>query len=165
MKIRVQNSIMSMKMVDEMGGSPTPIAWGELYTSLDQGVVDGAENNPPSLRTSRHYEVCKYYTLDEHTRLPDILVISTRVWASLSDEQQRILQEAVDESVAYQRQIWAEAEAADLATVQEEGVKIIRPDKEPFRASVRPIWEEFQGSDVEELMEIGTLIERIQEVK
>jgi tripartite ATP-independent transporter DctP family solute receptor len=159
MKIRVQNSIMSMKMVDEMGGSPTPIAWGELYTSLDQGVVDGAENNPPSFRTSRHYEVCRYYSLDEHTRLPDILVISTRVWASLSSEHQRILQEAVDESVVFQRKIWAEAEEADLRIVEEAGVTIIRPDKQPFRESVRPIWQEFEGT------EIGELIEQIQEVR
>jgi len=165
LKIRVQNSVMSMKMVSAMGGSPTPVPWGELYTALDQGVVDGAENNPPSLRTSRHYEVCGCYTLDEHTRLPDILVIGTRIWNGLTAEQQQILQEAVDESVVYQRKIWAEAEAADLATVQEEGVQIIRPDKELFRASVKPIWEEFQGSDDEELMKIGTLIERIQEVK
>lgn len=158
MKIRVQNSIMSMKMVDEMGGSPTPIPWGELYTSLDQGVVDGAENNPPSFRTSRHYEVCRYYTLDEHTRLPDILVISTRVWAGLSPQQQRILQEAVDESVQYQRKIWAEAEEKDLRTVQDEGVQIILPDKRPFRESVRPIWKAFEGTA------IGDLINRIQEV-
>ena len=159
MKIRVQNSIMSMKMVQAMGGSPTPIPWGELYTSLDQGVVDGAENNSPSFRTSRHYEVCKYYSLDEHTCLPDILVISTRVWRGLSSEQQRILQEAVDESVAYQRKIWAEAEEQDLKTVQAEGVKIIRPDKGPFRESVRPVWEEFKGT------EIGELIQQIQEVQ
>ncbi|NLT77575.1 MAG: TRAP transporter substrate-binding protein, partial [Planctomycetes bacterium] len=77
LKIRVQNSVMSMRMVQAMGGSPTPIPWGELYTALDQGVVDGAENNAPSLRTSRHYEVCKYYILDEHTCLPDIVVIGT----------------------------------------------------------------------------------------
>ena len=159
MKIRVQNSIMSMKMVQAMGGSPTPIPWGELYTSLDQGVVDGAENNSPSFRTSRHYEVCKYYSLDEHTCLPDILVISTRVWRGLSSEQQRILQEAVDESVAYQRKIWAEAEEQDLKTVQAEGVKIIRPDKGPFRESVRPVWNEFKGT------EIGELIQQIQEVQ
>jgi tripartite ATP-independent transporter DctP family solute receptor len=159
MKIRVQNSIMSMKMVDRMNGSPTPIAWGELYTSLDQGVVDGAENNPPSFRTSRHYEVCRYYSLDEHTRLPDILVISTRVWAGLSPEHQRILQEAIDESVVFQRKIWAEAEEADLRTVEEAGVTIIRPDKQPFRESVRPIWQEFEGT------EIGELIEQIQEVR
>ncbi len=159
MKIRVQNSIMSMKMVQAMGGSPTPIPWGELYTSLDQGVVDGAENNSPSFRTSRHYEVCKYYSLDEHTCLPDILVISTRVWRGLAPEQQRILQEAVDESVVYQRKIWAEAEEQDLKTVQDEGVKIIRPDKGPFRESVRPVWDEFKGT------EIGELIQQIQEVQ
>ena len=159
MKIRVQNSIMSMKMVQAMGGSPTPIPWGELYTSLDQGVVDGAENNSPSFRTSRHYEVCKYYSLDEHTCLPDILVISTRVWNGLSPAQRRILQEAVDESVEYQRKIWAEAEEQDLKTVQAEGVKIIRPDKGPFRESVRPVWDEFKGT------EIGELIQQIQEVQ
>lgn len=159
MKIRVQNSAMSMKLVEAMGGSPTPIPWGELYTALDQGVVDGAENNSPSFRQSRHYEVCKYYTLDEHTRLPDMLMISVRVWNKLTAEQQRILQEAVDESVVYQRKIWAEAEQADLKAVEEAGVEVIYPDKAPFRESVRSVWEEFEGT------EIGDLIERIQEVK
>jgi tripartite ATP-independent transporter DctP family solute receptor len=159
MKIRVQSSIMSMKMVQAMGGSPTPIPWGELYTALDQGVVDGAENNTPSLRTSRHYEVCKYYSLDEHTRLPDILIISVRVWNSLSSEQQRILQEAVDESVEYQRKIWTEAEEGDLKIVQEGGAKIVRPDLAPFRASVQSVWKEFEGT------EIGDLIRQIQEVQ
>jgi tripartite ATP-independent transporter DctP family solute receptor len=159
MKIRVQNSIMSIKMVQAMGGSPTPVPWGELYTALDQGVVDGAENNAPSFRTSRHYEVCPYYSLDEHTCLPDILVISTRVWGHLTAEQQKILQEAVDESVVYQRKIWAEAELADLETVQKQGARIIRPDKAPFRESVRPVWKEFEGT------EIGELIRQIQEVQ
>jgi tripartite ATP-independent transporter DctP family solute receptor len=158
LKIRVQNSVMSMKMVQAMGGSPTPIPWGELYTALDQGVVDGAENNAPSLRTSRHYEVCKYYILDEHTCLPDIVVIGTRVWSRMTPEQQRILQEAADASVAYQRRLWAEAAAADLKAVEEAGVTILRPDKGPFRESVRSVWEEFEGT------EIGDLIRRIQEV-
>jgi tripartite ATP-independent transporter DctP family solute receptor len=156
LKIRVQNSVMSMKMVEAMGGSSTPIPYGELYTALDQGVVDAAENNPPSFCTSRHYEICKYYILDEHTRLPDILVISTRVWNNLSPEFQQILQEAADESVEYQRKIWAEAEEEDMKKVQDEGVKVIRPDKEPFRASVKSVWEEFEGTD------IGELIKRIQ---
>lgn len=159
MKIRVQNSAMSMKLVEAMGGSPTPIPWGELYTSLDQGVVDGAENNSPSFRQSRHYEVCKYYILDEHTRLPDMLMIGVRVWNKLSATQQRILQEAVDESVVYQRKTWAEAEQTDLKAVEEAGVKVIHPDKAPFRESVRSVWEEFEGT------EIGELIERIQEVQ
>ena len=159
MKIRVQNSIMSIKMVQAMGGSPTPVPWGELYTALDQGVVDGAENNSPSFRTSRHYEVCPYYCLDEHSCLPDILVISTRVWNKLSPEQQTILQEAIDESVEYQRKIWAEAELKDLETVQQQGARIVRPDKAPFRESVRSVWKEFEGT------EIGELIQQIQEVQ
>ncbi len=164
-KIRVQNSIMAMKMIQAMGGSATPIPFGELYTSLDQGVVDGAENNAPSFVQARHYEVCQYYTLDEHTCLPDILMIGTRSWNRLTPEQQQILQEAADESVPYQRKLWLEAVEADLKTVQDAGVEVIQPDKEPFRESVRPIWEEFQGSDDPELAEIGDLIKRIQEVQ
>jgi tripartite ATP-independent transporter DctP family solute receptor len=159
LKVRVMKSIMSMDMVKAMGGSPTPIAWGELYTSLDQGVVDAAENNPPSFRTSRHYEVCHYYSLDEHTRLPDILIISTRVWNNLSSEFQQILQESVDESVEYERKIWAEAEKNDLKIVEEAGVKVTYPDKEPFRESVKSMWDEYEGT------EIGELIKQIQEVQ
>lgn len=159
MKIRVLNSVMSIQMIDAMGGSATPISWGELYTSLDQGVVDAAENNPPSLETSRHYEICDYYSLDEHTRLPDMLVISTRVWNLLSPEFQQILQDSIDESVEYQRKIWAEAEDSAMQKVQEAGVKVIRPDKAPFRQAVKPMWEEYEGT------EIGELITQIQEVK
>ena len=159
MKIRVMNSAMSMKMISAMGGSPTPMPWGELYTSLEQGVVDAAENNTPSYRTSRHYEVCKYYTLDEHTRLPDILVISTRIWNNLKPEFRRILQEAVDESVEYQRAIWAQAEKDDLKIVKDAGVTVTIPDKRPFQESVRSVWEEFDGTD------IGDLIRQIEEVK
>lgn len=159
LKFRVQNSIMSIKMVQAMGGSPTPIPFGELYTALDQGVVDGAENNPPSFYTSRHYEVCKYYTLDEHTMLPDILIISTSIWNGLSPEFQQILQEAVDESVEYQRKVWTEAELNDLKSVEQAGVKIIYPNKVPFQTAVKSVWDEFEGT------EIGDLIKQIQEVQ
>jgi tripartite ATP-independent transporter DctP family solute receptor len=159
MKIRVMNSAMSMKMITAMGGSPTPMPWGELYTSLEQGVVDAAENNTPSYRSSRHYEVCKFYTLDDHSRLPDILVISTRVWNNLSPEYQKILQEAVDESVEFQRKIWAEAEETDMETVKQAGVTVIIPDKKLFQESVQSVWKEFEGT------EIGDLIKQIQEVQ
>ncbi len=159
MKIRVMNSAMAIEMIKVMGGSATPIPWGELYTSLDQGVVDGAENNPPSLETSRHYEICKYYILDEHTRLPDMLLISPKVWSKLTPEFQQILQEAADESVEYGRKIWAEAEQQAMKKVEEAGVTIIRPDKESFRQAVKPMWKGYEGT------EIGKLIKRIQEVK
>ena len=84
LKIRVMKSITAVNMVQALGGSPTPIPWGELYTALQQGVVDGAENNPPSFFFSRHYEVCKYYSLDEHTAVPDILLMSTVIWYRLT---------------------------------------------------------------------------------
>ncbi|HOK66597.1 MAG TPA: TRAP transporter substrate-binding protein [Anaerohalosphaeraceae bacterium] len=159
LKVRVMQSIMSMQMIETMGGSPTPIAWGELYTSLDQGVVDAAENNPPSFETSRHFEVCRYYILDEHVRVPDMLVISTRVWESLTPEQQRILQEAVDESVVFNRKLWAEAERASLEAVKAAGVTIIEPDKALFQQAVKPMWERYKGT------ELGELIEQIQEIR
>jgi tripartite ATP-independent transporter DctP family solute receptor len=160
MKIRVMNSPMAFEMISTMGGSPTPISWGELYTSLDQGVVDAAENNPPSLLTSRHYEICDYYTLDEHVRLPDVLVISTRVWDELEPEQQRILQEAVDESVEYQRKIWIESEQEAFEVFKEKGIQIIRPDKQPFIDSVQPIWNKYKEDKT-----LGPLIDKIVEVK
>ncbi len=159
--IRVQKSEMARKLVIAMGGAPIGVSWGELYTSLDQGLVNAAENNPPSFKTSGHYEICKYYTLDEHTRVPDMMIISTSVWDNLSEEFQVILQDAVDKSVLYQREIWAEAEEADLEFVAEEpaSVTIIRPDKQPFMDAVKPIWESFEGT------EIGELIKEIKEVK
>ena len=159
LKIRVMSSIMAMKMVRTMGGSPTPISWGELYTSLDQGVVDAAENNPPSFDTSRHYEICKYYSLDEHVRLPDMLVISTKVWKKLSAEEKKLLQAAVDESVTYGRKLWNEAEKASLETVKAAGVEIIYPDKTLFQKAVEPMWQEFAET------EIGPLIQQIQEIQ
>jgi TRAP-type C4-dicarboxylate transport system substrate-binding protein len=122
-------------------------------------MVDGAENNPPSFYTSHHYDVCKYYSLDEHLRVPDVLIMSTKVWQRLSPEFQRILQEAANASVVMQKKLWAEMTAHSLEEVQKAGVTINRPDKESFRRAVRPIWEKFEGT------EVGRLAERIQEVR
>ena len=143
-KIRVQLSATAIAMVQALGGSPTPISYGELYTALQQGVVDGAENNPPSFYTSRHYEVCKYYTLDEHTAVPDVLMIGTDAWARLSEKERGWLQEAADQSVTYQRELWQEAEQEALDAVEAEGVQIIRPDKGPFVEQTAPILESYR---------------------
>jgi tripartite ATP-independent transporter DctP family solute receptor len=126
LKIRVMKSITAMEMVKAQGGSPTPISWGELYTALQSGVVDGAENNPPSFYTSHHYEVCKYYCLNEHTMVPDVLIISQKVWDKLSDQEHRWLQQAADDSVPVQRRLWAESEKESLEIVKEAGVTIIK---------------------------------------
>ena len=136
-KIRVQESATAMDMVRSLGGSPTPIAWGELYTALQQGVVDGAENNPPSFYLSRHYEVARYYVLNEHTAVPDVLVIGTPVWDRLSDEQRAWVQEAADASVAVQKGLWREATQEALDAVRAAGVEVVTDvDKAPFADAV-----------------------------
>lgn len=158
-KIRVMESATAVNMVKALGGSPTPISWGELYTALQQGVVDGAENNPPSFYLSRHYEVCKYYSLDEHTVLPDVLLIGTHTWNTLNAQEQKWLNESVKESISYQRVLWAEAEAEALREVEKAGVKIYRPDKEPFAEKVQTIYDSYKTDAV-----MYPLIKQIQQL-
>jgi tripartite ATP-independent transporter DctP family solute receptor len=153
MKIRVMKSNVALRMVQALGGSPTPIPWGELYTSLQQGVVDGAENNPPSFYFSRHYEVCKYYSLDEHTSVPDILLMSTVVWNSLSTQEQKWIQKAVEESVEYQKKVWKESSDESLRKVKEAGVEIIYPDKAPYREAVKEMHESYRGTTLYDLIQ------------
>ncbi len=145
LKIRVQESATSVRMVNTLGGSATPIAWGELYTALQQGVVDGAENNYPSFYTSKHYEVCKYYSIDEHTSVPDVLIISTSIWNKLSEQGKIWLQEAVDESYEYQKKLWKEASEKALEEVQKAGVEVIYPDKAPFEKKVQKLYDEYKN--------------------
>jgi len=152
LKIRVQKSQTSVQMVNTLGGAATPISWGELYTALQQGVVDGAENNPPSFHQSRHYEVSKYYSLDEHTSVPDILLISSVIWKKLSEQEQAWLQIAVDESVSFQKQLWQEQTEAALKAVQLAGVEIIYPDKTPFQVLSQQIYSQIKHPGVRALI-------------
>ncbi len=158
-KIRVMKSQTAVKMVNALGGSATPISWGELYTALQQGVVDGAENNPPSFYLSGHYEVCKYYALNEHTAVPDMLLMSKRIWDSLDPQQQEWLQQAVDDSVIYQRELWNESTEEALAAVREAGVTVTYPDKQPFMEAVEEMKASYDGT------EIGRLIRAIEAVE
>ena len=156
MKIRVMNSRTSMRMMEAFGAAPTPIAWGELYTALQQGTVDGAENNPPSFFSSRHYEVCKHFTLDAHNRIPDIILISARVWQALSPDIQRWLQRAADESTKFQRELWTRKTAEDLEACRRKGVTVYTPDTAPFAARVQELLKSCDGTPV------GALLERIR---
>ncbi|KJD36915.1 C4-dicarboxylate ABC transporter substrate-binding protein [Tamlana sedimentorum] len=160
LKIRVMESVTAMNMVNSLGGSATPISWGELYTSLQQGVVDGAENNPPSFYLSRHYEVCKYYTLDEHTVLPDVLIIGTHIWDDLNEQEKKWLQTAVNNSVVYQRKLWHEAEQEALNEVQKAGVEIIYPDKTLFSEKVEDVY-----TTVKKDKDMYSLVQRIKNTK
>ncbi len=160
LKIRVMESVTAMDMVNKLGGAPTPISWGELYTSLQQGVVDGAENNPPSFYLSRHYEVCKYYSLDEHTVLPDVLIAGTHLWEKLNDEEKGWLKEAVKRSIDYQRKLWIDAEKEALSAVEAAGVKIVRPNKALFLEKTKSIFEQYKEDKV-----LYKLIQDIQQTK
>ena len=159
LKIRTQQSPMAIKLINALGGSATPISWGELYTSLQQGVVDGAENNPPSLYTSNHYEVCKFYSLDEHTSVPDVILINTDIWNSLSPRHQAVLRQAAAASVEYQRQLWLDFEAESMTKMEAAGLKVYNPDKGPFQERARSLWQEFEGTV------IGDLAQKIQTVE
>ena len=161
LKIRVMKSITAMEMVKAQGGSPTPISWGELYTALQSGVVDGAENNPPSFYTSHHYEVCKFYSLNEHTMVPDVLIVSHKVWQKLSEEEKKWLQQAADESVEVERVLWAESEKHSLEEVEKAGVTITRPEKEPFAEKVKPMLESYREN--ERLWDLITRIGNVQD--
>ena len=141
-KIRVMNDQMAVNMVNDLGGSATPMAYGELYTALQQRVVDGAENNVPSFVTSNHYEICKYYTIDEHTMVPDVVVVGTKFWETLNDVEKEWLQEAANESVAKQKVYWQETVQENMKVLKEANVQIYNPDKSPFIAKTKPIMEE-----------------------
>ena len=148
LNIRTQESPTAMAMVNVMGGSATPLSFGELYTALQAGIVDGAENNPPSFYLTRHYEVCKFYSIDEHTSIPDVVLISTMTWNSLSELEQSWLENAVVDSETYQRMLWAESEAYALQQVKAAGVEIVYPDKSLFITGVEPMYEEVKSDSL-----------------
>jgi len=141
MKIRVMNDQMAVDMVNTLGGSATPMAYGELYTALQQNVVDGAENNIPSFVTSNHYEVCKNYTFDQHTMVPDVVVIGTKFWNLLSDTEKKWLQSAADASVINQRKYWQETVKKNMVVLKKANVQFIYPDKSEFAEKSRPVLE------------------------
>lgn len=158
-KIRVMNSQTAVKMIDAFGGAATPISWGELYAALQQGVVDGAENNPPSYYSSRHYEICKNYSLNEHTSVPDIIIASKYLFESLNSQQQTWLTQAMNDATEFQKSQWLAAENHALSEMQKQGVTVIYPDKTPFFEAVKPFHQSYQGTLV------GDYLTRILAVK
>lgn len=157
-KIRVMNDPVAMDMVQAIGGSPTPIAFGELYTALKQGTVDGAENNPPSFVASRHYEICKNYTMNHHSRVPDVIVISSKVWETLNSEEREWINQAITHASKFQRDLWKSETEKCLKLLRDEKINIIEPDIEAFRASSAEVVKKYSKGAV------GVLVEKIQAV-
>lgn len=159
LKIRVMNNQMAINMVNAMGGSATPMAYGELYTAIQQGVVDGAENNPPSFVSSNHHEVSKYYTLDQHSSVPDVLIIGTKFWETLSEQERIWVQEAADESSQAEKVYWNESVEESMKKAKEFGVEVIIPDKSLFAEKTKSVLEEF----LKEHPEMTDLVKQIKE--
>ena len=148
MKIRVQPSPSAIKMMELMGASPTPLPFGELYTALQQRVVDGAENNIGAVTTYRHGEVAKHYTRDGHAMIPDVLVISTNTWEKLSDKNKAVVLAAGKNATAYMKKIWGEYTEEELKKATKMGVEIIDVDKDPFIKAVAPMFQEAEQNPV-----------------
>jgi tripartite ATP-independent transporter DctP family solute receptor len=158
LKIRVMNNQMAINMVNSMGGSATPLSYSELYTAIQQGVVDGAENNPPSFVSSNHYEISKYYTLDQHSAVPDVLLIGTKYWDNLSSAEKIWVQEAADESSQAQKVFWNESVAASMKTAREAGVEVIIPEKSLFADKSKSVVEGF----VKKYPEMAPIVNQIK---
>jgi len=144
LKIRVMRSNISIKAVESLGAQSAPISFGELFTALAAGVVDGAENNIPTIHQSKHYEVSKYICLDGHSAPSDMLLISTHTWNRLTGQEKQWVNLAVKASVEKQKLLWEQATQDALLAFEKQGVTVIRPDKTSFERSVEPLYEEMR---------------------
>lgn len=160
MKIRVQQSDMWVAMMQAFGANPTPMAFGEVYSAIQTGVVDGAENNWPSYESSRHFEVAKYYTLTEHSLQPEVLVMSKKSYDKLSADDQKIVRQAAKESVVKMRELWDAREKSSEAKVRAAGSVVSSVDKAEFVAAMKPVYDKYVTDEA-----MKKLVERIVAVK
>ncbi len=144
LKIRVMNNNLFVMMVEAMDGNATPMAFAEVYQSIQTGVVDGAENNPPSYESTSHFEVAQYYSLTEHLIIPECLCMSLTTFESFSPEVQEIVLEAGRDSAILQRELWQAREAASMELVVAGGTIVnVIEDKGPFQDAMAPVYEQF----------------------
>ncbi len=152
LKLRVMQNPIFVEMVSALGGNGLPIAFNELYTAMQTGVVDGAENNPPSYESGKHYEVAGFYTLTEHLMVPEIFVFSKKIWDTLDPLDQQLIRKAAALAVERERELWAAREQASLDVLREQGIEVITDiDKTPFIEATEPVRAEF-GSQFADLI-------------
>lgn len=152
LKIRVQQSELMMGLVSALGASPTPMPYAEVYTSLQSGVIDGAENNWPSYYSTSHYEVSKYFTLDHHSRTPEVVIMSKVVWDKLTPADQKLIKECARASEAAQKKAWADYEKKSIDAVKAKGNTIIElDDLTAWQDAVKPLVEKM-GADHKDLV-------------
>ena len=140
-----------------MTGNATPMAFAEVYQSIKTGVVDGAENNPPSYESTSHFEVAKYYSLSQHLIIPECLCMSKKTFDALTPEQQDIVKAAGKHSTDLQRELWQKREAASMAIIIEGGVEVNEiADKSAFQAAMAPVYDKYLAAnpDMTELVNL-----------
>jgi len=159
MKVRVMGNPMFVDMMNSLGGNGVAMGYDQVFSALQTGVVDGAENNPPSFVFDNHYQVAKYYTLTEHLIVPELLVFSKKAWDTLSKDEQELLKKFGREAQAEERVLWQKYEQQALEKAKAAGIQIIEvPDKKPFQAAVKPVWDKYGPK-------YADMIKRIQDVQ
>jgi TRAP-type C4-dicarboxylate transport system substrate-binding protein len=158
MKIRVMGNPLFIDTLDAMGANGVAMDFGELFSALQTGVVDGAENNPPSMLEQNHYRSAKYYTLTGHLILPEPIVMSKTTWNKLTPEQQVLVKKYAHEAQLEERQLWDEKSASSEAKLKEAGVEFIEIDKKPFYDATAPVREKYGAP-------YAALIKRIEAVQ
>lgn len=144
LKIRVMQNPIFVDMVNAMGGNGLSVAFNELYTAMQTGVVDGAENNPPTYNSHKHYEIAGYYSLTEHLMVPEIFVFSKKVWDGLPALDQQLIRKAAALAVEKERELWAARETAALEDLKSKGIQVITEiDKGPFIEATEPVRTKF----------------------
>ena len=144
LKIRVMGNPMFVEMMTDLGGNGVAMGYDQVFSALQTGVVDGAENNPPSFYFDNHYQVAKYYTLTEHLIVPEIIVFSRASWDKLSKDDQALITKLAHEAQADERQLWKKKEAEAMEKMKAAGIEIITiSDKTPFQQAVKPLWDKY----------------------
>lgn len=144
LKIRVMQSDIFVSMVQALGANAVPMPYGEVYSAIQTGVIDGAENNWPSYDTSGHYQVAKYFTLDQHLIVPEVLVMSKKSWEKLSPDDQALVRQAAKDSVAEMRKLWYAQEKVSEDKIRANGNEIVTNiDKTPFIEAMKPVWAKY----------------------
>ncbi|ESY00984.1 TRAP transporter substrate-binding protein [Mesorhizobium sp. LNJC405B00] len=157
MKFRVIQSDVFVDMVNALGANATPMAYGEVYSALETGVIDGAENNWPSFESAKHYEVAKHYTVDQHQIVPEVLVMSKSSWDRLTPEDQAIVKQAAKDSVVKMRELWDAQEKKSREIVEKAGVKVSEIDKKPLIDAMKPVYDKYLKTP--ELKDLATRIQ------
>jgi tripartite ATP-independent transporter DctP family solute receptor len=160
-KIRVMGNPMFVDMAYSMGANGVPLGYDQVFTSLQTGVIDGAENNPPSFVFDNHYQVAKFYTIDEHLIVPEMLVMSKKIWDSLSKDDQALLTKFSKEAQQEERKLWDIYEKQAMEKAKAAGIQIIAvsdADKKAFQAAVKPVWDKYGPK-------YAAMVKRIQDVK